>query len=53
MKGLAAMSGGLAASWLGIIVLLHAIKPSLDPRTRMISEYACGRGGWIMQIACF
>jgi hypothetical protein len=42
-----------AIVWLGIIGLLHFIKPELDPRTRMISEYACGARGWIMQLAFF
>jgi|SRR5580658_10054994 hypothetical protein len=42
-----------AVLWLAIIGLLHFIKPELDPRTRMISEYACGVRGWIMQLAFF
>jgi hypothetical membrane protein len=42
-----------AVLWLGIIGLLHFIQPKLDPRTRMISEYACARRGWIMQAAFF
>jgi hypothetical protein len=47
------VSAVAALLWLGIIGLLHFIKPGLDPRTRMISEYACGPGGWIMQFAFF
>jgi hypothetical protein len=42
-----------AVLWLSTIGLLHVIKPELDPRTRMISEYACGAWGWIMQFAFF
>jgi uncharacterized membrane protein len=53
MKNLAfsLLSAVAAVLWLGIIGLLHFIKPELDPRTRMISEYACGPGGWAMQLA--
>jgi hypothetical protein len=46
-------SAAAAALWLIIIVLLHFIKPELDPRTRMISEYALGLHGWMMQFAFF
>jgi hypothetical protein len=42
-----------AVLWLSTIGLLRVIKPELDPRTRMISEYACGAWGWIMQLAFF
>jgi hypothetical protein len=47
------MAAGAASLWLIIILLLHFIKPELDPRTRMISEYARGPHGWIMQFAFF
>jgi hypothetical protein len=47
------LSAVAAVLWLGIIGMLHFIKPELDPRTRMISEYACGSGGWIMELAFF
>jgi hypothetical protein len=47
------LSAVAAVLWLGIIGVLHFIKPELDPRTRMISEYACGPGGWTMQLAFF
>ncbi len=46
-------AAGAAGLWLIIILLLHFIKPELDPRTRMISEYARGPHGWIMQFAFF
>jgi hypothetical protein len=45
------VSAVAAMMWLAIIVLLHFIKPELDPRTHMISECACGASGWIMQLA--
>jgi hypothetical protein len=53
MKNLIFSLGSAAAAtlWLGIIGLLHFIKPELDPRTSMISEYACGLSGWTMQLA--
>jgi hypothetical protein len=47
------ISAVAAALWLLIIVLLHFIKPELHPRTRMISEYAIGVHGWMMQFAFF
>jgi hypothetical protein len=47
------LSTTAATLWFGIIVLLHFIKPEVDPRTRTISEYACTPRGWIMQIAFF
>jgi hypothetical protein len=50
---LALLSTIATVLWLGIIVLLHFIKPELDPRTRMISEYAREPRGWIMQLAFF
>jgi len=46
-------SAAAAALWLIIILLLHFTKPELDPRTRMISEYAREPHGWIMQLAFF
>jgi hypothetical protein len=52
-KALALISAISAALWLAIILLLHLIRPKLDARTRMISEYAREPGGWIMQIAFF
>jgi len=33
------------------IVVLHAIKPELEPSWRFISEYATGPHGWIMRLA--
>ena len=47
------ISAAAAALWLIIILLLHFTKPELDPRTRMISEYAREPHGWIMQLAFF
>lgn len=47
----ATLSCVAASLWLGSIVLLHVIKPELDPKTRMVSEYACGPVGWLMQLA--
>jgi nitrate reductase NapE component len=42
-----------ATLWLILILLLHFTKPEFDPRTRMISEYAIGLHGWVMQVAFF
>jgi hypothetical protein len=46
-------SAAAAALWLFLIAFLHFTKPELDPRTRMISEYALGLQGWMMQFAFF
>ena len=50
---LAGISAVTALLWLVAITLLHFIKPELDPRTHMISEYARGPKGWIMGAAFF
>jgi hypothetical protein len=50
-SSIALFSGLTALAWLVIIVLLHVIKPDLDPRAHMISEYARAPRGWIMQVA--
>ena len=34
-----------------LIVVLHIIKPDLDPSWRMLSEYSLGAYGWIMKVA--
>lgn len=34
-----------------LIVMLHGLKPEIDPSWRFISEYALGRHGWLMTIA--
>jgi hypothetical protein len=31
----------------------HFLKPEFDPSWRMVSEYAIGRWGWVMQLAFF
>jgi hypothetical protein len=40
-----------AALFLVLIAVLHILKPEYDPSWRMISEYAIGRFGWVMQLA--
>ena len=40
-----------AAAFLLLLGSLHFLKPDLDPSWHMISEYAIGPFGWIMQIA--
>ena len=32
----------------GLLLILHWVKPELDPSWRMVSEYAIGRYGWLM-----
>lgn len=34
----------------GLLLILHAVKPELDPSWRMVSEYAIGRNGWLMTV---
>jgi hypothetical protein len=42
-----------ASIFLAILILLHFLKPELDPTWRMISEYEIGRFGWMMRLAFF
>jgi Protein of unknown function (DUF998) len=51
VQPLSLISATAAVLWLGIIVLLHFMMPELDPRTRMVSEYARQLGGWLMRLA--
>jgi uncharacterized protein DUF998 len=37
----------------GLVLLLHVLKPELDPSWRFLSEYALGRYGWVMAVAFF
>jgi hypothetical protein len=34
-----------------LIVMLHGLKPEIEPSWRFISEYALGRHGWLMSVA--
>lgn len=43
----------LSCLFLDILILLHFLKPELDPSWRMISEYEIGRFGWLMSLAFF
>ncbi|WP_214072619.1 DUF998 domain-containing protein [Mucilaginibacter sp. dw_454] len=47
----ALISGAAALLWMLLIVLLHFVKPQLNPAVSMCSEYARGKHGWIMQLA--
>jgi hypothetical protein len=49
-----AARGVIAAAALAVIALaaLHILKPDLDPRRTMISQYALGQFGWVMAL-CF
>jgi hypothetical protein len=44
----------IAAAALALVALaaLHILKPEVDPRRNMISQYALGRHGWVMAL-CF
>ena len=42
-----------ASTFITILVLLHFLKPELDPSWRVISEYEIGRYGWLMRLAFF
>jgi hypothetical protein len=37
--------------FLVILLILHFLKPEIDPSWRMISEYELGRYGWLMRVA--
>lgn len=43
----------LSVTFLLILLSLHFIEPEFDPSWRMISEYALGSYGWLMQFAFF
>ncbi|HEY0678292.1 MAG TPA: DUF998 domain-containing protein [Chitinophagaceae bacterium] len=40
-----------ATGFLGLLLLLHFIKPEMDPSWHFISEYALGRYGWVMSFS--
>lgn len=40
-------------TFVGLVVILHLIKPELDPSWRFLSEYSIGRYGWVMVTAFF
>ena len=44
----ALVAGGITV---GLIAILHVLKPEYDPSWRMISEYSLGRYGWVMRLA--
>jgi hypothetical protein len=39
------------AAFSSLLVLVHVLKPEIDPSWRMISEYEIGRHGWLMRLA--
>jgi len=43
-----AVAGGTLC--LVLLVLLHLLKPELDPSWRFVSEYATGQHGWVMGV---
>jgi len=48
----ARMAIGAAALAIVALAALHVLKPDIDPRRTMISQYALGRYGWLMAV-CF
>ncbi|HEX6179992.1 MAG TPA: DUF998 domain-containing protein [Chitinophagaceae bacterium] len=51
--GAARISFYLAVACLLLIVILHFLKNDLAPDAHMLSEYAIGEFGWVMQLAFF
>jgi hypothetical protein len=47
----ACVAMGAVGAFLALVALLHAIEPEFDPGSRMLSEYAIGRYGWVMTLA--
>jgi hypothetical protein len=45
------MASALAVA--GLILVLHVVKPEVDPSWRMLSEYSVGPYGWLMKLAFF
>ena len=39
--------------FLSLLLLLHALKPELEPSWRFVSEYSIGRHGWVMMLGFF
>jgi hypothetical protein len=48
---LSTLAASFSSLFVVILVLLHFIKPELDPKWRMISEYEIGKHGWLMRLA--
>jgi len=40
-------------AFLGLIGILHVIKPEMEPSWRFLSEYSIGAHGWVMVLAFF
>lgn len=49
----ALVAAGAGIAFLLILASLHVLRPDLDPTWRVISEYALGPYGWMMQAAFF
>lgn len=47
----ALVSSAGAGMFLVILVVLHVVRPDLDPSWRFISEYELGPHGWLMHVA--
>ena len=51
--GAARFSLYFAVACISLIVILHFLKKDMPPAAHMLSEYAIGEYGWIMQLAFF
>lgn len=51
VRSAARLALAASATFLVLLVALHAIKPELDPSWRFVSEYAIGRYGWVLRLA--
>ena len=49
----AAISLGAIVAFVGLVMVLHVIKPELDPSWRFLSEYGIGSHGGLMTVAFF
>ena len=50
-RNAALVSGVGTGMFLVILVVLHVIRPDLDPSWRFVSEYELGPHGWLMHVA--
>lgn len=50
-RGAARLSLAAAAIFLVLLVVVHVLKPELEPSWRFVSEYAIGEYGWLMVLA--
>src|SRR5690242_7499623 len=49
----ARVCAGAVGVFIGLVALLHIVKPEFGPMWRFVSEYSNGPHGWMMRLAFF